>query len=80
MSDHYYHTPQGSYAYGQTYISPIDPNKTWVPINPSKVDPYGVPPDPSTYMYGAQYGDCFIHSSSDRGIVEKVFRWIFCLG
>jgi hypothetical protein len=79
MSDYYYHTPQGSYAYGKTYVSRINPYQTWTPINPSKLDPHGPPPDPSTYMFGAQYGDCFVHPS-DRGIVEKIFRWIFCLG
>ena len=77
----YYHTFTRSYAYGQSYPSLIDPTKSWTPIDVSKLylDSSADPPEPSTYAYGKQYGNCF-DFSPNRGIVERIFRYIFCLG
>ena len=77
----YYHTATGSYAYGQSYPSLIDPTKSWTPIDVSRLylDPSADPPEPPTYMHGEQYRDCF-DLSPNRGIVERIFRWICCLG
>lgn len=73
-----YYTPERTYEYAKEYVSPFDPSKTWRPIDVSKVNIYN-PPDPTTYAYGPQFGDCFVHDSG-RSLFERIIRAIFCLG
>ena len=73
-----WYTPSGQgYDYGQTYPSTYDSSKSWSPVDMNTVD-YNNPPDPTSYMYGEQFGDCFVRE--DRGMFSKLLRWVFCLG
>ena len=78
MSDTTYYSPSGQvYNYGQSYQSQYNPKYSWQPINMNQVD-YNNPPSPDTYMYGPQFGDCFIQEKSGS-LLMKLFRTIFCL-
>ena len=41
---------------------------------------YNSHPDPSTYIYGDQFRDCFILEKSGGSSLGKTLRWFFCLG
>jgi hypothetical protein len=74
-SDDFYRTPQALYGYDRSYPSTIDPSQTWTPINPRTVNRNN-PPPPETYMYGEQYGRCFVHRKPSRGVFSKFGQWL----
>jgi len=74
---HMWHNPSGgAYHYGETYGSPYDSSKSWSPINMTTVD-YNCPPDPSSYMYGPQFGECFVQEKGS--LLGRILRAVFCL-
>ena len=79
MSNSMYCSPSGQvYEYGQTYQSSYNPQQSWTPIDMTEVD-YNNPPDPSSYMYGDQFGDCFVQGDNKGGLLGRILRAIFCL-
>ena len=79
MSDNMYCSPSGQvFEYGQIYPSSFNSRQSWTPINMTQVD-YNNPPDPSSYMYGEQFGNCFIHEDNRGSLFGRVLRAIFCL-
>jgi len=74
---HMWHNPSGgAYHYGESYVSPYDSSKSWSPINMTTVD-YNCPPDPSSYMYGPQFGECFVQEKGS--FLGRILRAVFCL-
>lgn len=79
MSANMYCSPSGKvFEYGQIYQSSFDSRQAWTPINMTQVD-YNKPPEPSSYMYGEQFGNCFIQEDNRGSLFGRILRAMFCL-